>query len=74
MERILSVGSHLPRWVLGLAPSTEPWPQLEISFPWKSIWKPKVPSRVSFFLWVASLGKIFKKKIFQKKKKKTLFW
>jgi hypothetical protein len=30
----------------------------DCSFPWKSIWKPKVPSRVSFFFWVASLGKI----------------
>jgi hypothetical protein len=30
----------------------------DISFPWKSIWKPKVPSRVAFFVWVASLGKI----------------
>jgi hypothetical protein len=29
-----------------------------ISFPWKSIWKPKVPSRVAFFVWVAALGKI----------------
>jgi hypothetical protein len=28
------------------------------SFPWKRIWKPEVSSRVSFFLWVASLGKI----------------
>uniref|UniRef100_A0A2N9IDI8 Reverse transcriptase zinc-binding domain-containing protein n=1 Tax=Fagus sylvatica TaxID=28930 RepID=A0A2N9IDI8_FAGSY len=28
------------------------------SFPWKSIWKPKVPSRVAFFVWAASLGKI----------------
>ena len=28
------------------------------SFPWKSIWQPKVPSRVSFFVWVAALGKI----------------
>jgi hypothetical protein len=30
----------------------------DYTFPWKSIWKPKVPSRVSFFVWVASLGKI----------------
>ena len=27
-------------------------------FPWKSIWKPKVPTKVRFFLWVGSLGKI----------------
>jgi hypothetical protein len=28
------------------------------SFPWKSVWKAKVPSRVAFFLWTATLGKI----------------
>ena len=27
-------------------------------FPWKSIWKPEVPTKVGFFLWVGSLGKI----------------
>jgi hypothetical protein len=27
-------------------------------FPWKGIWKVKVPLRVSFFVWTASLGKI----------------
>jgi hypothetical protein len=30
----------------------------DIYFPWKSIWQPKVPSQVAFFVWVASLGKI----------------
>ncbi len=28
------------------------------SFPWKSIWKVKVPPRVAFFSWTAVLGKI----------------
>jgi hypothetical protein len=28
------------------------------SFPWKGIWKVKVPLQVSFFVWTASLGKI----------------
>jgi hypothetical protein len=28
------------------------------SFPWKTIWRVKVPSRVSFFVWIAALGKI----------------
>ena len=28
------------------------------SFPWKSIWKPLVLSKVDFFLWVATLGNI----------------
>ena len=25
-------------------------------FPWKGIWKQKVPSRVAFFVWTAALG------------------
>ena len=29
-----------------------------MGFPWKAIWKPKAPSRVAFFLWTATLGKI----------------
>ncbi len=27
-------------------------------FPWKSIWKAKLPPRVTFFVWTAALGKI----------------
>jgi len=27
-------------------------------FPWKSIWRTKVPLKVAFFAWVAALGKI----------------
>ena len=26
-------------------------------FPWRSIWKQKIPSRVAFFVWTAVLGK-----------------
>ena len=26
-------------------------------FPWKSIWKHKISSRVAFFVWTAALGK-----------------
>ena len=26
-------------------------------FPWKSIWKQKIPSRVAFFVWTAALRK-----------------
>ena len=33
-------------------------PSLSMSFPWKGIWKPKVPPRVTFFLWTAALGKV----------------
>ncbi len=28
------------------------------SFPWKSIWRTKVPQRVTFFVWIAALGRI----------------
>ena len=28
-----------------------------LGFPWKSIWKQKIPSRVAFFVWTAALGK-----------------
>ena len=28
------------------------------SFPWKLVWRSKVPSRVAFFSWTAALGKI----------------
>ena len=28
------------------------------SFPWKSIWKQKIPFGVAFFIWTAALGKI----------------
>jgi hypothetical protein len=28
------------------------------SFPWKCVWKSKVPPRVAFFSWTAALGKI----------------
>ena len=28
------------------------------SFPWRSIWKQKVPSRVAFFVWTTALGTI----------------
>ena len=28
-----------------------------IPFPWKSIWRTKAPSRVTFFAWTAALGK-----------------
>ena len=31
---------------------------LDISFPWKPVWRSKVPPRVAFFSWTASLGKI----------------
>ena len=29
-------------------------------FPWKNIWKQKIPSRVAFFVWTVALGKRLK--------------
>ena len=37
------------------------------SFPWKSIWKSKIPSRVAFFIWTAALVKILTIDNLQKK-------
>uniref|UniRef100_A0A2N9F0T2 Reverse transcriptase domain-containing protein n=1 Tax=Fagus sylvatica TaxID=28930 RepID=A0A2N9F0T2_FAGSY len=33
-------------------------PPFVASFPWKIIWKAKVPPRIAFFSWTAALGKI----------------
>uniref|UniRef100_A0A2N9EIT8 Reverse transcriptase zinc-binding domain-containing protein n=1 Tax=Fagus sylvatica TaxID=28930 RepID=A0A2N9EIT8_FAGSY len=33
-------------------------PQTATVGPWKSIWKPKVPTRVAFFVWTAALDRI----------------
>ena len=27
-------------------------------FPWKGVWKPKIPKHVAFFLWIAAHGQI----------------
>jgi hypothetical protein len=34
-------------------------PDTDFSFPWKSIWRTKVPLRMLFFTWTASLRKSF---------------
>jgi len=34
------------------------YPPTLVSFPWRMIWQSKVPPRVAFFYWFASLGKI----------------
>ena len=44
------------------------------SFPWKSIWKPKVPPIVAFFTWAASLGKILIADNFRKRKCILVSW
>ena len=38
--------------LLGAPPSTS-----DQSFPWKIIWRLKVPLRVAFFVWITALGK-----------------
>ena len=45
------MGEKLSWLVCGLAGTAS------FRFPWKSIWKQKVPSRVAFFVWTAALGK-----------------
>ena len=37
-------------------------------FPWKSIWKQKIPSQVTFFVWTATLGKFLTINNLRKKK------
>ena len=44
------------------------------SFPWRSIWKQKVPSRVAFFVWIADLGTILTIDNLCKKKVLILDW
>ena len=44
------------------------------SFPWRSIWKQKVPSRVAFFVWIATLGTILTIDNLRKKKALILDW
>ena len=41
------------------------------SFPCKTVWKPKVPSRVAFFVWIVVLGNILT--IDNLRKRKILF-
>ena len=30
----------------------------QLSFPWKTVWSSKVPSKINFFVWTAALGRI----------------
>jgi hypothetical protein len=43
-------------------------------FPWRSVWKAKVPSRVAFFLWTATLGKILTTDNLRKRRIIILDW
>ena len=44
------------------------------SFPWRSIWEQKVPSKVAFFVWTAALGTILTIDNLRKKKVLILDW
>ena len=44
------------------------------SFPWRSIWEQKVPSKVAFFVWIAVLGTILTIDNLRKKKVLILDW
>ena len=46
----------------------------EQSFPWKSIWKQKIPSRVAFFVWTAALRKCLTIDNLRKRKVCILDW
>uniref|UniRef100_A0A7N2MQK8 Reverse transcriptase zinc-binding domain-containing protein n=1 Tax=Quercus lobata TaxID=97700 RepID=A0A7N2MQK8_QUELO len=43
-------------------------------FPWRSIWKQKIPSRVAFFVWTVALGKFLTIDNLQKRKVRILDW
>jgi hypothetical protein len=43
-------------------------------FPWKSVWKAKVPSRVAFFVWTVALGKILTTENLRKRRVTILDW
>ena len=45
-----------------------------LGFPWKSIWKQKIPSRVAFFVWTSALGKCLTIDNLRKRKVWILDW
>ena len=47
---------------------------LSLPFPWKGIWKPKVPPRVAFFMWTAALGKVLTADNLRKRKTVIISW
>ena len=45
-----------------------------MQFPWKGIWKPKVPPQVAFFVWTAALGKILTNDNLRKRRVVLVNW
>ena len=50
------------------------YPPTFVSFPWRMIWQSKVPPRVAFFSWFASLGKILTTDNLRKRRVMVLDW
>ena len=50
------------------------YPPTAISFPWRMIWQLKIPPRVAFFSWSASLGKILTTDNLRKRRLIVLDW
>ena len=50
------------------------YPPNLVSFPWRMIWHSKVPPRVAFFSWSASLGKILTIDNLRKRRVIVLDW
>ncbi|KAK9995838.1 hypothetical protein SO802_020524 [Lithocarpus litseifolius] len=50
------------------------YPPTAVSFPWRMVWQAKVPSRVAFFSWSASLGKILTTDNLRKRRVIVLDW
>jgi hypothetical protein len=59
MERTLSAAGGWPRvsFIVGSYYRALSG-MLHVSFPWKIIWKSRVPPRVAFFVWMVALGRI----------------
>ena len=49
-------------------------PHPEENFPWKYVWRAKVPPRVAFFTWTAALGKILTTENLRKRRVIILDW
>ncbi len=43
-------------------------------YPWKSVWKPLAPSKVNFFIWTSSLGKVLTIDNLRKRQMVLLDW
>ena len=50
------------------------YPPTLVSFPWRMIWQLKVPPRVAFFSWSASLGKVLTTNNLRKRRVIVLDW